>query len=163
MLLRTGLFLLFLVSGFSADSFTNSNTKNGVVYFEMANYFFQGKDFKNAKDYYIKADSILSGVGELKELKVVLCRNLATIYQIKEEKKKSLATLAGCMNEMGIDDLVGSKILREIYKMYATIQADKINPKILDMKRQQMHQKMEYMRQQKKSKGNGKGPKLGFK
>lgn len=160
MLLKTGLFLLFLVSGFSADSFTNSKTKNGVVYFEMANYFFQGKDFKNAKDYYLKADSILSGAGELKELKVVLCRNLATIYQINEEKQKSLNTLAGCMNDLSVDDLVGSKILREIYKMYATIQADKINPKILDMKRQQMHQKMEYMRQQKKKE---KGPKLGFK
>ncbi|PCJ21423.1 MAG: hypothetical protein COB02_02200 [Candidatus Cloacimonadota bacterium] len=160
MLLRTGLFLMFLVSGFSGETFTKSRVKNGVVYFEMANYFFQGKDFKNAKDYYLKADGILSGVDELKELKVVLCRNLATIHQINEEKQKSLKTLSKCMNELSVKDLVGSKVLREIYKMYATIQADMINPKILDMKRQQMHQKMQYMRKQNKKK---KGPKLGFK
>ncbi|MCJ8347070.1 hypothetical protein MJH12_16130 [bacterium] len=160
MLLRTALFLMFLVGGFSAETFTKSKVKDGVVYFEMANYFFQGKDFKNAKNYYLKADKVLAGVDELKELEVVLCRNLATIYQIHEEKDKSLKTLTKCMNSLSIKDLVGSKILREIYKMYATIKADKINPKILDMKRQQMHQKMEYMRQQKQKK---KGPKLGFK
>ena len=160
MLLRTGILLLLMVNGVFANSYTKSKIKNGVVYFEMANYFFQGKDFKNAKEYYQRADLILSGVEELKELKVVLCRNLATIYQINEEKKKSLATLSGCMNDLSIKDLVGSKVLREVYKMYATIQADQINPKILDLKRQQMHQKMQYMRQQQKK---TKGPKLGFK
>ena len=73
-------FLFFLVSATTLFSFNPK--KQALIDFEMGSYFLQGQDFENAEKYLLKAQGKLV----IDELEVVLARNLAQVYLMKDRK-----------------------------------------------------------------------------
>ncbi len=134
-MLKNLLFSLFIVSSLPAAD----DPKTALLDFEMANYFLKGKDWKNALKYYKSSQGKLG----FEDLETVLCRNLATVYMMLENKPATLQALARCIANSDYQKIQTSQALREVYKMYAQIKADEVNPKILDTKRRMVQRRME--------------------
>jgi hypothetical protein len=116
-----------------------ANPKQALLDFEMANYFLKGKDWKNALKYYNSSQGKLG----FEDLETVLCRNLATVHMMLENKKATLQALAHCIANTDYKKIQTSQALREVYKMYAQIKADEVNPSILNVKRRMVQRRME--------------------
>jgi len=128
---------------FSGTAFSISPEKQAYINLEMANYFFQGKDFDNALKYYGLAD----GKVQPEELSVLICRNVAMIHMIKETKPKAVTVLEKCINDGNVSLMESSQAYRDVIKMYAEIKADEVNPKIQDGKRQAFEAQQKAMMQ----------------
>jgi len=156
MLLRIA--TLLLLAGYS---WSFEESKDAFLHFEMGNYFLKGQDWKNAQKYYEKAEGKL----EFAELDIVLCRNLATVHLMQENKSKALITLGRCIQKIPYSTIENSQPLREVYQMYAQMKADEINPKILDYRRTRARERAEAMRHQKNMpppSKMGPAPTMGF-
>lgn len=135
--------------------------KEAFLQFEMGNYFLKGQDWKNALKFYEQAEGKL----EFAELDIVLCRNLATVHLMLENKSKALITLGRCIQKIPYSTIENSQPLREVYQMYAQMKADEINPKILDYRRTKA---LEHAKALERAKGlqnkkvDDSAPKMGF-
>ena len=147
--------LVLLLAGSTVFAF--GAKKQALVQFEMANYFLQGNDLDNALKYY----STSRGKLGIEKLEVVLCRNMANAYLLKGDRTKTQKLLSECIAKFSYEIIQDSAPMREIYKVYAQLLADDINPKILDQKRQLLKQRYTDMHQNQKI--GKKKPKLGFK
>ena len=138
------------------STFAMVDQKQGLIHFEMANYFLQGGDYKNAIKYYRKSQSKLG----IEDLEIVHCRNMANAYMMVEDLDNTRSVLESCIKTSDYKKIEQSAALREVYKVYAQLVADRINPDILDRKREMVKQRMQKMKQ---AAATRKGPKLGFK
>lgn len=141
------LFSLFVISTFSF-----SPNKQALIDFEMGSYFLQGQDFDNAEKYLVKAQGKLG----ISELEIVLSRNLAQVYLLKEDKEKLFSVLESCIEKADETDIKESAALREVYQIYARLKADAINPSIMNtllQKRQQQLQDMQPRKPQPSERG----------
>ncbi len=128
--------------------------KQAIIDLEMANYFFQGKDFKNAEKYYKQADKNLTQ----DELKVLVCRNLATISLLNENKKEATKTLESCIGSTDVSLVESSQAFRDVIKLYAEIKADEINPNIQDAKMAAFKRQQEMMKMRMQQGGSAPAP-----
>lgn len=154
---------LLLVTLFVSHSFAAiHHDKKALVHFEMGNYFLQGGDWDNAIKYYNQARGKLG----MDEMEVVLCRNMANAFMMKDDTLSTEKLLGSCIAKFDYKKIQEWASLREIFKVYAQIQADRVNPEILNKKRQMVKARMQAIKgnrsvnlpAQKKE-----GPKLGFK
>ncbi|MBT3785058.1 hypothetical protein HOF92_08775 [bacterium] len=150
MFIRWFVFLWLVGFNFGFDG-----PKEAFLHFEMGNYFLKGQDWKNALKFYEKAEGNLG----FADLDIVLCRNLATVHLMLENKGKSLVTLGRCIQKIPYPKIENSQPLREVYQMYAQLKADEINPKILNLRRNMVRERAEAYRKQEKT---TTGPKFGF-
>lgn len=156
MVLRLLMLLTLLSSTMSFEA-----SKEAFLHFEMGNYFLKGQDWKNALKFYEQAEGKL----EFTELDTVLCRNLATVHLMLENKSKALVTLGRCIQKLPYAAIENSQPLREVYQMYAQMKADEINPRILDYRRTKALERvkaMERVRGSQKQDAEDMAPKIGF-
>ena len=157
------IFYLFLSLFFFSHSFAAiHHDKKALVHFEMGNYFLQGGDWDNAIKYYNQARGKLG----MEQLEVVLCRNMANAFMMKEDKLSTEKLLGSCIAKFDYKKIQEWASLREIFKVYAQIQADRVNPDILDKKRKMAKARMQAIQKNRKQvlpPSKSEGPKLGFK
>lgn len=146
----------------SQSSAAIHHDKKALVHFEMGNYFLQGGDWDNAIKYYNQARGKLG----MDQMEVVLCRNMANAFMMKDDTLSTEKLLGSCIAQFDYKKIEEWSSLREIFKVYAQIQADRVNPEILNKKRQMVKARMQAIKENQSASvpsQKTEGPKLGFK